>query len=126
VAGAFGGLLAYGIAQLHGALGLRAWQWIFILEGLPTIICALLAFVVLPDFPETSTFLSPAEKALCVQRLKADAGPATETEFSWQQFWAAFRDWKVYGHMCVGLLHSVAFASLGLFVPSITLGFGFE
>ncbi|KAF9359713.1 hypothetical protein BGX34_008200 [Mortierella sp. NVP85] len=41
------------------------------------------------------------EKALCVQRLKADAGPATETEFSWQQFWAAFRDWKVYGHIRV-------------------------
>ncbi|KAG0238784.1 major facilitator superfamily domain-containing protein [Mortierella sp. GBAus27b] len=126
VAGAFGGVLAYGITRLHSALGLHAWQWIFIIEGIPTILCALLAWVVLPDFPETSTFLTPAEKALCIQRLEADAGPATDREFSWKQFWAAFQDWKVYGHMAMGFLHSVAFASLGLFVPSITMGFGFD
>jgi MFS family permease len=126
VAGAFGGLVAYGIVHLHEVLGLRAWQWIFILEGIPTIVCALLAFALLPDFPETSTFLTPAEKALSIQRIKEDVGPATSTEFSWQEFRATFRDWKVYAHMIIGFFHSIAFASLGLFVPSITLGFGFE
>ncbi|KAF8939303.1 major facilitator superfamily domain-containing protein [Dissophora ornata] len=126
VAGAFGGLLSYGISQLHGLLGLQAWQWIFLLEGLPTIICCFLAYTFLPDFPETSTFLTPEEKELNVERLRIDAGPATDNEFSWKQFWGVWRDWKLYGHMIIGLLHSVAFASLGLFVPSITLGFGFD
>ncbi|KAF9993209.1 hypothetical protein BGZ65_011314, partial [Modicella reniformis] len=126
VAGAFGGLLAFGISQLDNTLGLRAWQWIFILEGIPTIFCALLAMWILPDFPETSNFLSPAERELCIQRLKADVGPATETQFSWPQFWGALKDWKVHAYMSIGLVHSVAFASLGLFVPSITLGFGFD
>ncbi|KAG0310546.1 hypothetical protein BGZ99_000306 [Dissophora globulifera] len=126
VAGAFGGLLSYGIARLNGLGGLHAWQWIFILEGLPTILCCFLAFAVLPDFPETSTFLAEDEKALCVQRLRIDAGSATDTGFSRSQVWAAFRDPKVYGHIVLGSLHSVAFTSLGLFVPSITLSFGFD
>ncbi|KAF9995826.1 hypothetical protein BGZ79_010448, partial [Entomortierella chlamydospora] len=126
VAGAFGGLLSYAIAHLHGVGGLHAWQWIFILEGLPTIVCAIVAYFLLPDFPETSTFLTPEEKALTIKRLKIDVGPATNTQFSWQQFFAAFKDWKLYYHMIIGILHSVALMSLALFVPSITLGFGFN
>ncbi|KAG9324802.1 hypothetical protein KVV02_004675 [Mortierella alpina] len=126
IAGAFGGLLAYAIALLHGAGGLRAWQWIFIIEGVPTIICSIIAFIFLPNFPETSTFLTPAEKELNIKRLRIDAGPATDSTFSRSQVWAAFKDWKVIAHLWIGMLHSVTFASLGLFVPSITLGFGFD
>ncbi|KAF9937007.1 hypothetical protein BGZ67_001729 [Mortierella alpina] len=126
VAGAFGGLVAYGISQLQGLGGLRAWQWIFLLEGLFTVACCIIVYLILPDFPETSTFLSPAEKELNIKRLKFDAGPATSTAFSWPEFWAAFKDWKVYAFIYVGLLHAVALTSLGLFVPSITRGFGYE
>ncbi|KAF9354938.1 hypothetical protein BGX26_007190 [Mortierella sp. AD094] len=126
VAGAFGGLLSYGISQLHGVGGLHAWQWIFILEGLPTIICAIAAYFLLPDFPETSTFLTPEEKALTIKRLKIVAGPATSTQFSWQQFQAVFKDWKIYCHMIIGFLHAIPLMSQALFVPSITLGFGFD
>ncbi|KAF9984903.1 hypothetical protein BGZ75_003535 [Mortierella antarctica] len=126
VAGAFGGLLAYGISNLQGVGGLRAWQWIFLLEGLFTVACCIIVYLVLPDFPETSTFLSPAEKDLNIKRLKYDAGPATSTAFSWPQFWAAFKDWKVYMIMFISFLHSATFAAIGLFAPSITLGFGFK
>ncbi|KAF8979857.1 hypothetical protein BGZ46_004952 [Entomortierella lignicola] len=126
VAGAFGGLLSYAISRLNGVAGLHAWQWIFILEGLPTIICAILAYFLLPDFPETSTFLTPEEKALTIKRLEIDAGPATSTEFSWQQFRSVFTDWKVYCHTTIGFLHTISLMSLALFIPSITLGFGFN
>lgn len=37
VAGAFSGLLAFGIAKLDGVGGLEGWRWIFILEGLATV-----------------------------------------------------------------------------------------
>ncbi|KAG0052482.1 hypothetical protein BGZ83_002512 [Gryganskiella cystojenkinii] len=125
-AGAFGGMLAYAISYLDGVRGLHAWQWIFILEGLPTIVSCLIAYLFLPDFPETSTFLTPAEKALTLQRLRVDAGPATVSKFSWSEAWSALTDWKVYHHVSIGFLHAVTFASLGVFVPSITLGFGFD
>lgn len=162
VAGAFGGILAYGVAHMvmcllfssfffllrlqwyvvidmqifisfvnrmriqDGLSGLRGWQWIFIIEGLPTIILCIVAFFVLPDFPATATFLTSAERGLTMKRLQADAGPANETEFTWDQFWAAFKDWKVYLHMLIGFFHAVPHAALGLSIPSIVEGFNFE
>ncbi|KAF9430432.1 hypothetical protein BGZ94_006909 [Podila epigama] len=126
VAGAFGGLLAYGIAQLHGVGGLRAWQWIFIIEGFPTIVFAILTFFLLPDFPETAKFLTEDEKQLNIQRLKVDVGAATQTSFSWAEVWSVFLDWKVYIHTAANLLHSIAFSSLGLFIPSIVRGFDYD
>jgi len=40
-AGAFGGLLARGIVEMKGVGGLSGWQWIFILEGIVTIIVGM-------------------------------------------------------------------------------------
>ena len=37
-AGAFGGLIARGIAEMQGVGGLESWQWIFILEGAITLL----------------------------------------------------------------------------------------
>ncbi|KAG0306693.1 hypothetical protein BGZ98_001894 [Dissophora globulifera] len=107
MAGAFGGILAYGIARMEGVGGLHGWQWIFILEGLPTVLLTLVVFCWLPDFPETAQFLTPEEKELAIARLRIDAGPATETHFSWRQCRMAFTDWKVYMHMIIPLTTQV-------------------
>jgi len=109
-----------------GLSGLRGWQWIFIIEGIPTIVMCIVAFFVLPDFPAKAKFLTPAERDLTMKRLQVDAGPANETEFSWEQFWAAFKDWKVYLHMAIGFFHAIPYAALGLSIPSIVEGFNFE
>jgi len=42
-AGAFGGLLARGIMEMRGVAGLSGWNWIFILEGIITIIVGMCA-----------------------------------------------------------------------------------
>ncbi|KAG0286597.1 hypothetical protein BGZ98_005022 [Dissophora globulifera] len=126
MAGAFGGVLAYGIAQMEGIRNLHGWQWIFILEGLPTILLTTVVYFFLPDFPETARFLNKEEKDLAVRRLVIDAGPATQTEFSWKQFRAAFVDWKVYLHMLMYILNATPLYSLSLFLPSIVQGFHFD
>ncbi|KAK9761837.1 hypothetical protein K7432_012961 [Basidiobolus ranarum] len=125
IAGAFGGVLAYGIIQMSGIQNLKGWQWIFIIEGLPTLILAFVAYFYLPDFPETASFLTEEERKLLTDRLKHDAGAASETEFSWKQFKDAFIDWKVYLHMIVYISGSVPLYSLSLFLPSIVSGMGF-
>ncbi|KAF9916486.1 hypothetical protein BX616_003627 [Lobosporangium transversale] len=126
MAGAFGGVLAYGIAQMDGIQGLHGWQWIFILEGLPTVLLTIVVFFYLPDFPATAYFLNNTEKELAVKRLVIDAGPATQTEFSWKQFRAVFIDWKVYMHMITYILNATPLYSLSLFFPSIVQGFKFS
>ncbi|GJJ75758.1 MFS transporter, ACS family, allantoate permease [Entomortierella parvispora] len=126
MAGAFGGVLAYGIAQMEGVRGLHGWQWIFILEGLPTVLLTIVVFFYLPDFPATAPFLNQEEKELADRRLVIDAGPATQTEFSWKQFRSVFVDWKVYMHMITYILSATPLYSLSLFLPSIVQGFNFS
>jgi len=53
LAGAFGGLLARGISQMKGVGGRPGWAWIFILEGLATIVVAAFAKFFINDSPET-------------------------------------------------------------------------
>lgn len=53
-----------------GILGHHNWQWIFILEGLFTIIVGLVAFFFVVDFPEEVTWLSKEEKNFVIARAR--------------------------------------------------------
>ena len=44
LAGAFGGLIAYGISFMDNVAGLRSWQWIFIIEGIPSVILGFITW----------------------------------------------------------------------------------
>ncbi|KAI9808801.1 MAG: hypothetical protein M1825_003954 [Sarcosagium campestre] len=102
VAGAFSGLLAFGIAKMDGVGGLEGWRWIFILEGIATVLVALVAFWTIFDFPETASFLTTEERAWVVHRLKyqgsSESGQnvAENDEFQWQDVKNAFLDWQIY------------------------------
>src|SRR6266849_1176672 len=42
--------------------GLRGWQWLFLLEGIPAVILGVIAFYYLTDLPEHASWLSPNER----------------------------------------------------------------
>lgn len=48
-------------------------RWLFYIEGSLTICFALLGFLVLPDFPANTRWLSPLERRLAIKRLEEDA-----------------------------------------------------
>lgn len=78
---AFGGLIAAGIlGDMEGALGLAAWRWLFIIEGAVTVAVAGIAVFVLPDYPQTTGWLSAEERRIAVGRLAVDAGAETDEE----------------------------------------------
>lgn len=72
-----------------------------------------------------SLVLNEREREIVVHRLKEDAGPSTETHFSWKQFRAAFTDWRVYMHSLIYICGSTPLYSLSLFLPSIISEMGF-
>lgn len=101
MAGAFSGLLAFGIEHMDGIGGLAGWRWIFILEGLLTIVAGLLVPFILPDSPVTARFLSAEEKAMILLRMEQDSGTSsgkveTAEKFQWKFVWAALLDWKIW------------------------------
>ncbi|THG94934.1 hypothetical protein EW026_g6627 [Hermanssonia centrifuga] len=61
VAGAFSGLLAAAISNMDGVGGKPGWAWIFILEGIFTVLCAIASFWILADFPDSAKFLTETE-----------------------------------------------------------------
>lgn len=95
IAGAFGGLLAYGIEKMEGVGGLHGWQWIFCLEGIATVLVALASYFLLYDYPNSATFLTSEERAMVIAMLKED-NQGLATDFKLKFVWQAISDYKIY------------------------------
>jgi ACS family tartrate transporter-like MFS transporter len=65
------------LLQLDGALGLRGWQWMFIVEGVPAIVLAFVTLWALPDRPEQARWLSKTEKEWLAAQIGAQERAAT-------------------------------------------------
>ncbi|EIM92725.1 MFS general substrate transporter [Stereum hirsutum FP-91666 SS1] len=127
VAGAFSGLLAAGIHNMDGIGGKPGWAWIFILEGLATVIVAVLSPFVLQDFPENAKFLTETERVFVVRRLQADMQfSAGGEKFHLKHVWSALQDWKSWIAMAIYAGFDGPLFAFSLFLPTILnqLGFG--
>lgn len=92
LSGAFSGLISAGITNgLDGAKGLRAWRWLFIIEGVITIFIAFFAYLILPNFPRTTSWLTEEERQLAVWRLDEDIGEDDWVDSSQQTFFHGFK-----------------------------------
>ena len=101
ISGAFSGLITAGIRNgLDGARGLRAWRWMFIIEGVITIFIAFCTYFLLPNFPRTTSWLTEEERQLAVWRLEEDIGEDDWVDSGQQTFFhgmkLAFQDIKMW------------------------------
>ena len=62
-----------GLLSLNGLLGIAGWQWLFIIEGLPTVVLACVIFRFLPDRPADARWLSLEQRNWLADRLAAQA-----------------------------------------------------
>ncbi|KAJ0158722.1 putative transporter [Colletotrichum tanaceti] len=72
LAGAFGGLLASAILRVDHFGSLHSWRMIFAVEGIITVLLALLGFITLTDRPATARWLTQAEKDLAEARVRSE------------------------------------------------------
>ncbi|KAI9442627.1 MFS general substrate transporter [Lactarius indigo] len=125
VGGAFGGIFAYGIEHLEGKAGLRGWQWIFFVEGLATVVVALLSYFFIHDYPETAKFLTEEERKFIIQTL-ADDSKGQATHFSTKFVWQALSDWKTYAQAANFMSVFITGVAVALFTPTIVNDLGFS
>ncbi|XMA13396.1 hypothetical protein WAI453_006187 [Rhynchosporium graminicola] len=128
ISGAFSGLIAAAVkAHMDGLHGLRAWRWLFIIEGAITVGIAVAAFFVLPNFPRTTSWLTDEERQLAIWRLEEDVGEDDWVDSKQQSFLVgmklAFTDIKLYVLMVL-LFGIVASGTVTNFFPTVvkTLG----
>ncbi|MEO8449410.1 MAG: MFS transporter [Gemmatimonadota bacterium] len=120
VAGVVGGPVSgWILARLGGEFGLHGWQWLFLLEGLPSAIGGIVVFLYLTDDPAEAHWLSPPEKALLLSRLAEDdqarkaGGEPNETLMD------AFRHPKVWMLCVVYFGLAMALYGISFWLPQI-------
>ncbi|KAJ4137878.1 hypothetical protein NW754_001523 [Fusarium falciforme] len=126
LAGAFGGLIAYGIQTMGDRLGLAAWRWLFIIEGAISVAIGLLCWVSLPRSSQDAWFLSQDQKQLMQERRLRDVAYTGSDEFSWSYVWMAFTDVMVWVAALSLFCAGIPLFGFGLFLPTIIRGLGFE
>lgn len=103
--GAFGGLIAGGVmTNLEGARGLRGWRWLFLVEGVVTMFCSVVAAFVLPDYPANCKKLTQKQREIAIARLKKAGIVVTEDTTKRGDVLAtalpalkrALKDWRTY------------------------------
>jgi ACS family 4-hydroxyphenylacetate permease-like MFS transporter len=73
---AFGSLISGYILRMDGALGLAGWRWLFILEGLPSVVLGAVTFFYLKDRPRDAEWLSAAERTAITSQVEIESTPA--------------------------------------------------
>ncbi|KAM0330779.1 hypothetical protein ACHAQA_003733 [Verticillium albo-atrum] len=123
--GVAGGLVAYGVGFLDGAVGWRAWRWLVLINGLPTIVTALVIPFVLPNSPETASFLNEEDRRNMALIREAEFGTARNArELLKEDVKDGLRDWTVYVY-CIALycLNTMLY-SFAVFLPTIVRAIG--
>ena len=83
---AFGSLLSGYIMKLDGAFGLAGWRWLFILEGVPSVVLGVVTYFYLKDRPRDASWLSADEKRTIEEQLARESLPAPRRDASvWRE-----------------------------------------
>ena len=106
---------------LDGAHGMRGWQWLFVLEGIPCVLLGILAFATLPDRPAQAAWLNDAERDRITHLLHADA-PAEASHGGGVR--AAMRDARVWVLGFVSFLVILGIYALAFWKPTLLKGMG--
>jgi ACS family tartrate transporter-like MFS transporter len=116
----FGAPLSGLILGLDGLHGLKGWQWLFLIEGLPACLLAFAVLKFLPDGPRDASFLSDAEKKIIATRL------ATEKTLAPPSLWRGLYDPRVLLLGLVGTGIGSAIFGSQLWIPQIVKAMGYS
>ncbi|CAI7622757.1 Major facilitator superfamily domain general substrate transporter [Penicillium crustosum] len=132
LSGAFGGLLARGLAEIGPRGGIEGWRWILIIEGLLTFVCGVFSFFVLPNSLESASFLTSEEKEFGGKRLMLDSPRSQEgsltpeaESFKWSEVRRGVLDLQVWLSASAYFAILSGLYSFGLFLPTIIKNLGF-
>ncbi|OQD85593.1 hypothetical protein PENSOL_c097G05563 [Penicillium solitum] len=125
LAGCFGGCIAYGMAFLNGKGNLAGYQWLFIVEGIITILCTGLIIAFMPNFPDTAKWLSEEEKDFAQRRLGEQSISFTSEPASRGEIIETCVGPRMIAHYCTYLSNVIVVSSLVYFCPTIVAGLGY-
>jgi MFS family permease len=131
-------MTAIGVAQLigspvsgaimqfmDGAHGWRGWQWLFLLEGIPSVIIGLLVLAILPDGPKSARWLTAQERDLLIERIEHDNARKGQLAGR-HSLGDAFKDGRVWALALVYFALATCFYAVGFWMPTIIQELGID
>ncbi|KAH6423678.1 hypothetical protein HBI59_221420 [Parastagonospora nodorum] len=122
LSGAFGGLIAFGILYMDGVAGWAGWRWLYVLEGIITIVWALCCVWLVPKNFETAYFLNEEEKQIMRQRAartQAYSDSEGSGHYGKSDIKEAAKDIKSWIHGCIQIAVVTILYGFGTFLPII-------
>jgi ACS family tartrate transporter-like MFS transporter len=117
-----GGPLSTALLALNGWAGLRGWQWMFILEGIPSIMVGIFALYYLTDHPKDATWLSREERDWLTQQLAREQEAKTkEGEISEL---GALLDRRILVYAAAFFCLVIGILGMTLWLPQLIKGMG--
>ncbi|KAM0433397.1 hypothetical protein ACHAPT_004275 [Fusarium lateritium] len=134
IAQACGGLVAYGVLHMRGVGGLAGWQWLFIIEGILTIISGVIFLVLFPGLPNNPTsllgisFFNERERMIMQERLWRDNGTrkARSSHITGKHIVLTIKDPKVLFHIFLTICGLAPTTALWSYAPTIVGSFGYD
>ena len=103
--------------NMAGVHGLRAWQWLFLLEGIPSVIVGVIAYFYLQDGPDKAHWLSAREKDIIKRNVEADRRLRDNKKQG--NFLSALRDPKLYVMALLGFATYWSANAIAFWAPTI-------
>ncbi|KAH6913607.1 major facilitator superfamily domain-containing protein [Coprinopsis sp. MPI-PUGE-AT-0042] len=126
VLGGFSAILAYAFQLLRGKGGLNGWQWIFLLEGIITIVVGVLTWLFVPDFPDRNRFLKPEDTKMILDRVEADRGDSVPDAINIKVILKHLSDPFLWSFALLFLASTMPAYAIGFFITILLFGMGFN
>jgi MFS family permease len=121
LAGVIGGPLAGAIMSgMSGVGGLADWQWLFIIEGLPSVAMGLFVLLRLPDGPADAAWLDEDARRIVMRALEAEH----DQHDAHHSFGSAMKSARVWLCTLVFFCLVAGNATLAFWVPSVIKALG--
>lgn len=117
------GILAYGLQQMDGVAGYAGWRWIFILEGVITIVIGFVGYIFVVDFPDKAIerkhwgFLKDNEINFVIRRINKDRGDAECEPWDFKKWLFSGADFKVWSFAMIFFCLTTTAYAMSFFLP---------
>jgi MFS transporter, ACS family, tartrate transporter len=101
----------------HPQFGLAGWQWLFVVEGIPSVLLGVVVLARLPDGPEDARWLAPDERAWLLARLASER--AEQDRRHSISLGKALRDRRILFFSFIYFLNVVGGYGLDFFAPTL-------
>ena len=123
-AGFIGSPISGALMQLDGLMGLRGWQWLFLLEGIPALVLGFITFRFLTDRPAVARWLTEEERYWLSSAIEREESGIRDPRS--HSAWRALANWKVLALSLAYFGTSAGLYTIGFWAPLIVKKLGFS